>query len=107
MVKEITVQELKRRMEKKEDFVLLDVREPDEHSLCCIEGSRHIPMSEFAEKAEKELAPNSSIVIHCHLGGRSLRACQYLEELGFTDVASVKGGIDAWALHIDNKVPRY
>lgn len=107
MPKEITVKELKQRLDNNDPIVLVDCRERDEYEYCRIEGSVLIPLSEFEKRAEKELNPDSEIVIHCHHGGRSLNACLYLEELGFENVANVVGGIEAWSLEIDPKVPRY
>ena len=107
MVKEITVQELKEKLDNKENFVFIDVRENDEYELCRIEGSTLIPLSEFEDRAEAELKLEDEIVIHCHHGGRSMRACQYLEDLGFEDTTNVVGGIEAWSLNIDSKITRY
>lgn len=107
MPKEIKVEDLKKKMDAGESIVLVDCREPDEHGFCRIEGSVLIPLSEFEERAENELKSDCEIYIHCHHGGRSMRACLYLESQGYENVANVVGGIDAWSLRVDPKVPRY
>lgn len=107
MVKQVSVEDLKNKMDSGEKIILVDCREPDENQYCRIEGSKLIPLSEFAERGPKELDKNAEIYIHCHHGGRSQRACEFLEGQGFQSVANISGGIDAWSLRIDPKVPRY
>lgn len=107
MVKEIQVEELQEVLEKNPETVLVDCREPDEFDYCRIEGAQLIPLSEFQDKAVQELAGKSPIYIHCHHGGRSRRACEFLMQNGFSEVYNVAGGIDAWSLKIDPKTPRY
>lgn len=106
-VKQITVEELNNRIENREAFKLVDVREKDEYDICQIQGSTLIPLSEFQNKAMQELKPEDDLVIHCHHGGRSQRACEYLMSLGFKKVVNLAGGIDAWSQKVDPKVPRY
>jgi rhodanese-related sulfurtransferase len=91
-----------------DQFLLLDCREPDEHAIASIQGSRLIPMSRVAQSLD-ELAPfrDCLIAVHCHHGGRSLRVAQWLREQGFAQAQSMAGGIDRWALEIDPSVPRY
>lgn len=105
-MKEISVKELKQKMDAGEKFTLVDVREHDEHEFCRIEGSVLIPMSELVSRVD-ELERDDEIVIHCHHGGRSRNACQFLADSGFSNVTNVAGGIDQWSLQIDNKVKRY
>lgn len=107
MIKQVSVTEVKTKLDAKNGAVLVDVREADEYGFCRIEGSKHIPLSEFAERAPKELAKDAEILIHCHHGGRSQRACEFLEGQGYSDLSNVAGGIDHWSLEIDPKVPRY
>lgn len=107
MIEKITVQELKEKLDNREKITLVDCREKDEHEFCRIPGAVLIPLSEFEERAAKELNPKDPIYIHCHHGGRSMRACEYLESLGFESTSNVTGGIEAWSLHVDPKVPRY
>lgn len=106
MIKQISVQELKTKIDQG-GVLLVDCREEEENKYCRIEGSLSIPLSQFAERALKELKPDQEICIHCHHGGRSQRAGEFLSEQGFTNVSNLTGGIDAWSLTIDSKVPRY
>lgn len=104
-IPEITVQDLQRLRDTKADFILLDVRNPDEYAFCQI-GGYLIPMSELPNRLN-ELNPEQKIVIHCHAGGRSRRATAFLIEQGFKDVANLRGGITAWSDEIDSSVPKY
>lgn len=105
VVPEITVSELKARMDRKEKFVLLDVREPREYAKAKIEGSTLIPLG-FLESRLGELDKSAKLVVHCKVGGRSASAVALLRERGY-DAVSLAGGIDAWSAEIDPSVPRY
>jgi rhodanese-related sulfurtransferase len=91
-----------------EDFLLLDCREPDEHAIASIKGAKLMPMGELAARVE-ELDPwrDRRIVVHCHHGGRSLRVANWLRGQGFEQAQSMAGGIDAWAVEIDESLARY
>ena len=106
-IKQMKVAELKQKLDAGEKFRLIDCREQDEYDLCKIPGAELIPLSQFPAKAPEALAKNEEIVIHCHHGGRSQRAAQYLSSLGFENVSNLAGGIDAWSLEIDSNVKRY
>jgi rhodanese-related sulfurtransferase len=87
---------------------LIDVREPDEWALTSIAGAELLPLSQWPGVAlEKLTDPTQPIVIHCHHGARSMRAAEFLASRGFTDVANLAGGIDAWSSEVDAAVPRY
>lgn len=88
------------------ETVLLDVREPWEYELCHIDGSISIPMSEITTRIN-ELNPDAKTVVICHHGMRSLQVAQFLETNGFQQIYNMEGGIDAWALEIDNTMERY
>ena len=90
------------------DFLFLDCRENDEYQTARIEGARLLPMSELAQRVE-ELTPERArrIVVHCHHRGRSLRVARWLRSQGFGQAQSMAGGIDAWSLTIDSRIPRY
>jgi adenylyltransferase/sulfurtransferase len=105
---EVAVAEVKRMLDAKESFLLLDCREPDEHQTVHIQQAKLLPMSELAGRAD-ELAPyrDKRLVIHCHHGGRSLRVAKWLREQGFSGAQSMAGGIDQWAVEIDPTLPRY
>lgn len=102
---QISVRELKRKMDGGEKVVLVDVREPDEYKTANLKG-RLIPLRELP-KRYTELDPESEIVVHCHSGGRSQRAVEFLYEKGFRNVKNLVGGIDDWSRTIDPAVPRY
>ncbi|MCG8589895.1 MAG: molybdopterin-synthase adenylyltransferase MoeB [Proteobacteria bacterium] len=91
-----------------EDFLLLDVRTEDEARKARLPGARLLPLAELEERLE-ELAPyrERPIVVHCHVGGRSARACRLLLANGFMRVENLEGGIEAWSLTVDPAVPRY
>jgi rhodanese-related sulfurtransferase len=87
-------------------LLLLDVREPWERELAVIEPSVHIPMNDIAERAG-ELPKDREIVVYCHGGTRSAMVAAYLEHHGFASVRNLSGGIEAWSVDVDPKVPRY
>jgi adenylyltransferase/sulfurtransferase len=100
--------EVKALCDAGERFLLLDVREPDEHATARIEGSLLVPLGEIESRLD-ELAEwrDGRVIAHCHLGGRSARACRLLLDRGFSRVENLAGGIDAWSLTVDPAVPRY
>jgi len=98
--------ELKKRLDAGEKPILLDVREPWEFSICRIEGSVNISMSE-PEKLINELNANDEIIAICHHGMRSFQVCNYLENNGFNKVLNLDGGIDSWAKTIDTDMAQY
>lgn len=85
---------------------LIDCRTPEEFRIAAIEGALLIPLSDLASRTG-ELDPDRPIAVHCHHGGRSLKAALFLRQQGFDDARSVAGGIDLWAIDIDPRVPRY
>jgi len=103
----ITVEELKAKREAGESFRLIDVREPSEYRTAKIEGSELRPLGQIAQWARELADKNEEIVLHCHHGMRSDRACQYLAAQGFTNLKNLIGGIDHWSLKVDPSVPRY
>ncbi len=105
-VEEITVEEFSLIKENKADIVLIDVREPHEYEICSMEGSRLIPLGELKDRTD-ELDPRDNIVVHCHHGGRSMKAATFLVEQGFSKVKNLKGGIDEWAVKYDSDMVRY
>lgn len=107
-IPEMTVYELKARMDRKDDFLLLDVREPYEYQIAKIPGSRLIPLGEL-DKRVKELEPfkEKEIAAHCQRGGRSAQAVEFLLRSGFKKVWNVVGGITEWSEKVDPSVPKY
>jgi rhodanese-related sulfurtransferase len=103
---EIKPEDLHRKMEAKETFVLLDVRRPDEVAMAVLPDATHIPIEEIEERVG-ELDADAETVVYCHHGVRSLSVTVYLRNHGFRDVTSLAGGIDLWSQRIDPSVPRY
>ncbi|MDP3921664.1 MAG: molybdopterin-synthase adenylyltransferase MoeB [Candidatus Omnitrophota bacterium] len=108
VVVDISVEALKQKLDSKDDFFFLDVRESFEYEIAKIEGTKLIPLGEIEQRLQ-ELEPfkDKEIVAHCHHGGRSRRALEILEAKGFRKLKNVAGGIDEWSINIDSSVPRY
>ncbi|MEI6338346.1 MAG: molybdopterin-synthase adenylyltransferase MoeB [Verrucomicrobiota bacterium] len=105
-VPEISVEELKARQDRRDKFVLLDVREPFEFAIARIPGSKLIPVGELPSRMS-ELDSADEIIIHCKSGMRSAKALRQLQKAGFSKVANVEGGILAWSDRVDPSVPKY
>jgi molybdopterin/thiamine biosynthesis adenylyltransferase/rhodanese-related sulfurtransferase/molybdopterin converting factor small subunit len=103
---EIDVTEVKAKMDRGEDFVLIDVREPHEYKICNIPRAKLVPLGEFP-KHLGEFDPSADIVIHCKSGMRSAKACGIMRQAGFQHVRNMKGGILAWSDKVDPSVPKY
>lgn len=104
-MKEITVKELKRKLDKQEDFQLIDVREEFEYEISNLNGE-NIPLGRLLLEVEK-IATDKPVIIHCRSGARSAAAVMQLEAQGFTKLYNLKGGILAWAQEIDPNMPVY
>jgi sulfur-carrier protein adenylyltransferase/sulfurtransferase len=106
-IRQITVEELKRKLDAKEDIFVLDVREPHEVPIANI-GAPLIPVGQL-EKRVGELAAHKDreIIIHCRSGARSQKAALILKNAGFTQPENLAGGILAWADKIDPTMPKY
>ena len=110
-VPEITVKELKQRMDngglEKTNTLLLDVREPNEWDIAHIDGAVMIPKDQVKNRLH-ELSPYDEILVQCRSGVRSADIARFLiNDIGLKKVKNVKGGILAWAREIDPKVPMY
>lgn len=105
-MEQITPQELKARLDRKEPLVLLDVRQDWERELCRLPGATHIPIEEI-EFRTAELNPEEEIVVFCHQGIRSAVVAEYLRRLGFTKAVNLVGGLDAWARAVDPAMRKY
>ena len=103
---EISVSDLAQKHNSGEDFLLLDVREPDEIATASIAWATAIPMGEVKLRLA-ELPTDKPIAVLCHSGGRSGRVTAFLNENGFPKAVNVAGGIDAWSESIDPSVPTY
>jgi len=106
---EVAPQEVKARLERGENILLIDVREPAEHAAARIEGAELIPMGSVpGELASLDRrAEDHVLIVFCHHGVRSLNVVHWLRRQGLDACQSMAGGIDAWSLHVDPSVPRY
>lgn len=104
-MKEISVQELKEKKDKGEDFQLIDVREDFEYEMSNLNGLS-IPLAGISIEANK-IDKIKPVVIMCRSGKRSAAAIMQLEQQGFTNLYNLKGGILAWADEIDPTISVY
>ena len=107
---EISVQDLEDMLKSKNEFVLLDVREPWELTRAAWDDSRLqlAPLSQLSQHGvEFSKFRDSKVVIVCHHGIRSAHVTNWLLSQGLADVVSLRGGIEAYALDIDSSVGRY
>jgi rhodanese-related sulfurtransferase len=106
---EVTVEDVKRRLDAGEKLALIDVREPFEHRVARIEGAELVPMQTVPEHLAtlKEKAREAPLIVFCHHGIRSLNVVNWLRRQGIENCWSAAGGIDLWSIMIDPAVPRY
>lgn len=107
MVPVISPRELAVGIENGHSFRLLDVRQAWENEIAALPDSIHIPLNELTQRVVEINRDGSTLIVYCHHGVRSLSAANFLVRLGFIDVKSLTGGIDAWSCEVDPKVPRY
>ena len=104
----ITVQELKSKIDNKENFYLIDVREPSEYEIVKIPTAHLIPKQGFIDGSVLASLPQDKpIVLHCKSGVRSAECLAILKSAGFADASHVSGGVLAWAKQIDTTLPVY
>jgi molybdopterin/thiamine biosynthesis adenylyltransferase/rhodanese-related sulfurtransferase/molybdopterin converting factor small subunit len=103
---EISPVELKARIDRSEDIVLLDVREPQEWSISRLQDAKFIPVGTLPYSLG-QLSTADEIVVYCRSGARSRKAVQLLREAGFRKVQNLTGGINSWAETVDPSLPRY
>lgn len=104
-MKEVNVLELKSMIENKEDFQLIDVREPFEYEVSNLNGL-NIPLSGILIEADK-VSKDKPVIIQCRSGKRSAQAVMLLEQQGYTNLANLQGGILAWKAEIDPELDVY
>ncbi|HEY9631671.1 MAG TPA: molybdopterin-synthase adenylyltransferase MoeB [Coleofasciculaceae cyanobacterium] len=111
-MQEITVTELKQLLDSgAQDFVLLDVRNPNEYEIARIPGSVLVPLPDIENgdgvAKVKELLNGHKLIVHCKMGGRSAKAIGILKETAGLEGVNVVGGINAWSQEVDSSVPQY
>lgn len=105
-MKEITVTELKSRLDAGEQLNVIDVREPEEFNEYNI-GAKLIPLGNIMNMQWDEIEDlkEQELIVHCRSGKRSMQACMMLEQAGFTNTVNVTGGVMAWQeLYPNNKL---
>ncbi len=103
---DVQAAEVERWRREGRDFVILDVRTPQEHDIARIAGARLLPIQELRDRLG-ELDPAATIVVHCHHGPRSTQAVRFLRQMGYGRARNLTGGIDAWSREVDPSVPQY
>jgi len=103
---DITVQELKSKLDAGEQVRIIDVREPHEWEISHIEGAQLIPLGDIPARMN-ELDSAEFLVMQCKSGARSARALEMLAGAGFRKIKNLKGGINAWAREVDTRLPVY
>src|SRR5882762_7373442 len=98
--------EVKAKMDRGDQFVLIDVREPHEYQICSIPNAKLIPLGDLPKRVN-ELDSADEIIAHCKSGMRSAKAVEFLKQAGFKKVRNMKGGILAWSDKVDPTVPKY
>ena len=104
-IPQITVKELKRRIDASEDVQLIDVREPYEYQIAQI-GGKLIPQNDVPQRLA-DIDRSREVIVHCRSGARSQKIAEFLKQAGYPKVANLAGGILAWSDEIDPKVQKY
>jgi adenylyltransferase/sulfurtransferase len=104
-IAQLTVRELKRRIDSGEDLFILDVREPFEYQIANI-GATLIPQNDVPKRLA-EIPRDREIIVHCRSGVRSQHIAEFLSKSGYSQVTNLVGGILAWADEIDPKMQKY
>jgi len=104
-IPQLTVKELKRRIDAGEDVQLIDVREPYEYQIAQI-GGKLIPQNDVPNRLA-EIDRDREVIVHCRSGARSQRIAEFLKQAGYPKVVNLAGGILAWSDEIDPTVQKY
>jgi rhodanese-related sulfurtransferase len=105
---EVSCTEVRERLDRSDNLLLLDCREQQEFATVRIEGATLLPMSEIQQRVgELSEWKERPIVVYCHHGGRSLQVTYWLRQQGYLHTQSMAGGIDGWAVQIDPSLRRY
>ena len=107
----LSARDLQQRLQAGEPLVLVDVREQGELELAALPGVVHLPLGDSQQwlgQLDQLLARDKELVVLCHGGIRSWQfGCWLMETQGYSQVWNLEGGIDAWSVQVDPKVPRY
>jgi rhodanese-related sulfurtransferase len=95
-VKEVTAAETRRLLQEKPGTVVIDCREPNEVALGVLPGAIAIPRGVLEQNVERVAPRDAKVILYCASGNRSVLAADVLQQMGYTDVASLAGGIRAW-----------
>jgi len=103
---DLTAVEVKERIDRGDNFKLIDVREPHEYQIAKIPTAKLIPLGELPKRLS-ELNPDEEFVMHCKSGMRSAKAVDLMKANGYKKVRNMTGGILAWSDTVDPSVPKY
>ena len=103
---EFTVAEVSQQLTSDTPPKLLDIRQPHEYQIVRLEDGQLVTQ-ELVDEILANWEKDTPIVCYCHHGNRSLQATMFFRQQGFTNVRSMKGGIEQWAQEIDTSLPRY
>lgn len=105
---EISATELKERLDRGDDLVLLDIRKPFELSIASLENVVHIPEEEIGGRLDELRGfGEKDVVVYCRTGRRSTELVAFLEQQGFKHVYNLTGGLHAWSDEVDPEVMKY
>ncbi len=105
-IPEISVEDLKSKIDRGDAFILLDVRETFEWDIARLPGAKLIPLSELPSRMS-ELDSADEMVLYCKIGPRSAKAVRQLQKAGFGKLHNLEGGIAAWSERVDPSIPKY
>lgn len=105
-IEELNAIQLKAELDEGRELFLLDVRNPMEREICCLEGSHLIPLDQLMNRIH-ELDSAHDMVVYCRSGARSAQAIQMMQQAGFRKLRNLRGGILAWSDEVDPSVPKY
>ncbi|MBX3075034.1 sulfurtransferase [Candidatus Obscuribacterales bacterium] len=105
---EISATQLKERLDRGEEIVLLDIRKPYELSIASLENVMHIPEEEIADRLDElRNLGDRDVVVYCRTGRRSTELVAFLEQQGLKRIFNLTGGLHAWSDDVDPEVMKY
>lgn len=96
-IREVTAEDVQAMRDRGDAVVLVDVREPAEWAAGHVAGATAIPRGLLEFEVESKVPRDAQVVVYCAAGGRSALAADTLQQMGYENVASLQGGIQAWA----------